>query len=294
MSRTRSTVGAPPAARTAPATPPSPRARPTAPVALCALLACAALACRRSEPARPPTPLTSADCPPVPAGVLRGVTHIRAGGALTCAIADGKTYCWGINKYGEVGDGFTVTRGRPTLVNGLEDAVELSPDTYHVFARDAAGRVWVWGRNDLGTFGDGSPDYHIAWEPLAIPAWGKVRAVRAGIPACALDEAGAVQCAGLPRFRTVEDGAKSPVPARIHGLADVSSLGGGAGFTCVVDKGGRVLCWGDNAAISSATAPAATGTSRAPSPASPARSRSRRARSRSARGCATEPSSVGA
>jgi alpha-tubulin suppressor-like RCC1 family protein len=55
------------------------------------------------------------------AGVLNGktVTSIGTGTYLTCAVADGNSYCWGISTYGQLGNGTTtnVASPLPTAVN---------------------------------------------------------------------------------------------------------------------------------------------------------------------------------
>ncbi|MCC7537830.1 MAG: hypothetical protein IT379_16520 [Deltaproteobacteria bacterium] len=51
---------------------------------------------------------------------LTSATLLEAGGASTCALArGGEAYCWGANDEGQIGDGTTTQRSRPTLVVGL-------------------------------------------------------------------------------------------------------------------------------------------------------------------------------
>lgn len=49
-------------------------------------------------------------------GVLGGKTITQIGGGVhrQCAIADDRTYCWGSNTNGQIGDGTTITRLKPT------------------------------------------------------------------------------------------------------------------------------------------------------------------------------------
>jgi len=47
------------------------------------------------------------------------VSHIEAGYSHTCATANGLIYCWGRNDLGQLGDGTTINRSVPTLINGF-------------------------------------------------------------------------------------------------------------------------------------------------------------------------------
>ena len=112
------------------------------PVAVSTAAAC--WPARRSPPSRPasPTPArspaatrTAGDLAPtaysataVPptarhrsrsAGALAGktVTAISAGRSNTCAVAEGRAYCWGYNANGQLGNGFTTDSAIPVAVN---------------------------------------------------------------------------------------------------------------------------------------------------------------------------------
>ena len=57
---------------------------------------------------------------PVPVmGLPFPVSNIEAGFSHTCATANGLIYCWGRNDLGQLGDGTTVQKSIPTLVNGF-------------------------------------------------------------------------------------------------------------------------------------------------------------------------------
>ncbi len=61
--------------------------------------------------------MISCSIKPEPVVGLTDVVEIAAGGRHTCArTSDGSTYCWGANDQGQLGDGTTDSRNRPTLV----------------------------------------------------------------------------------------------------------------------------------------------------------------------------------
>ncbi|MFM9379366.1 protein kinase domain-containing protein [Gordonia sp. VNK21] len=55
---------------------------------------------------------------PAPVASLKNATElaISSSGSRTCAIADGKVFCWGLNESGELGDGTTEMRSTPVEV----------------------------------------------------------------------------------------------------------------------------------------------------------------------------------
>ena len=104
---------------------------------------------------------------PVPvfqeAGALLGktVTDIALADQYTCAIADGQGYCWGRNFYGYLGTGNTTSSSKPVAVNtaGVLNGLtltEIAVSSEHTCALASNGRVYCWGRNDVGQLGTGS------------------------------------------------------------------------------------------------------------------------------------------
>ena len=47
----------------------------------------------------------------------RGAASIAAGNAHSCAIENGRAYCWGENDYGQLGDGRTADSSVPVAVD---------------------------------------------------------------------------------------------------------------------------------------------------------------------------------
>lgn len=106
---------------------------------------------------------------PVQVGGLlasKNITDISGTAYGSCAIADGKIYCWGEDSMGTVGNGSTTTRvTTPTLVQtgsgGLPSnytATKLANaggDSYTNCAI-ADGKAYCWGNNKSGQIGDGT------------------------------------------------------------------------------------------------------------------------------------------
>jgi len=84
------------------------------------------------------------------------VKGISFGGVHTCILTDaGGVFCWGDNEYGQLGDGTTEDRDKPTQVFGLESGVKsISAGTDHTCAVMQAGGAKCWGSNRRFQLGD--------------------------------------------------------------------------------------------------------------------------------------------
>jgi alpha-tubulin suppressor-like RCC1 family protein len=213
------------------------------PLVLLLLPACQGSASRGTHAEAPAKPVV---CPEPSGPLLAGISSIHVGSAITCAVVSGRVACWGVNDEGRLGDGFDIRRDRPVFVEGLAGIAEVTHGNDSTFARSSDGAIFVWGPNRGGEFGDGSPDYHIAWTPRKIRAWGAVRQIRGGIPTCALRTDGKVECAGRPRFRSMGEDRAAPggKPVVVEGLEDMIGVAAGSGFSCALQRGGDVFCWG--------------------------------------------------
>jgi prepilin-type N-terminal cleavage/methylation domain-containing protein len=114
------------------------------------------------------------------AGVLAGriVTAVTADGAgsYACALADSRSFCWGANSTGQLGDGTTTESSTPveTSVAGVLAARTLdalSAGASHTCAL-SSGDLFCWGLGDSGELGDGtmtSSLVPVAVSPLPTP-----------------------------------------------------------------------------------------------------------------------------
>jgi alpha-tubulin suppressor-like RCC1 family protein len=185
-------------------------------------------------------------------GLDRGVTAITAGADHTCAaMQGGGAMCWGGNAYGDLGIGeygsaFTAT----DVVNLTEEVLFLAADGYytdydqaygHTCAALASGQVKCWGVNW------GSGDYSLS--PVIIGGLtGTMLALEAGDTfTCAVTSGGKVKCWGRNDYGQLGDGTMIDrnLPADVIGLeSNVSGLGLGDLYACVVTELGNIYCWG--------------------------------------------------
>jgi alpha-tubulin suppressor-like RCC1 family protein len=94
---------------------------------------------------------------PVNTSGLTNAIALSLNGSHSCAVrASGQVVCWGLNVFGQLGDGTISDRTTPVNVSGLTDAVDVAAGFEHSCARRASGQVVCWGRNDSGQSGDGT------------------------------------------------------------------------------------------------------------------------------------------
>ena len=86
------------------------------------------------------------------------VAQVATGISYTCARkADGTLWCWGLNSYGQLGNGSTTNSSSPTRIAALGTAVaQVAVGDGHACARKNDGTLWCWGDNGYGQLGNGS------------------------------------------------------------------------------------------------------------------------------------------
>src|ERR1039457_3347436 len=91
----------------------------------------------------------------------QGTSSIAAGDSQSCAIENGKAYCWGANPVGALGDGSTASSSVPVAVDtsGVlagKTLTQITTRAEDTCALDSTGAAYCWGLNDYGQLGDGS------------------------------------------------------------------------------------------------------------------------------------------
>ena len=197
---------------------------------------------------------------PVKVPISDQVEAVSTGGQTNCAVVaappqpGGLGYCWGWNKYGEVGSGNTDTfESSPLQVSKLSRVTSIVAGQTHTCAILLAGLVQCWGDNEGGELGDNSTSQSST--PVTVSGLTGVVQVALGAGfSCALTNAGAVYCWGLNIYGELGDGAmptNSPIPVAVSGISGTDpavSIAAADDAACAVLLAGQVECWGDNSA----------------------------------------------
>jgi|GEM_PF-671109 len=189
---------------------------------------------------------------------LNGVVDISLGLDHSCALTQSaQVYCWGWNRYGQVGMGAvgdTAYVTRPQLVTDVANVVAITAGDNHTCVLQRSGDVRCWGDNFSGQLGFSTVVGDTATHPSAALVLGlrNVVAIAAGgAHTCALLQRGDVTCWGWNSVGQIGNGAGGAArdivsPEPIVGHLGVTAVGVGANHICMVDKQGTVWCWGDN------------------------------------------------
>jgi alpha-tubulin suppressor-like RCC1 family protein len=184
-------------------------------------------------------------------GLSHGIKSIALGRFHTCAItAENIPKCWGLNIFGQLGDGSTVNSLRPLEVGFVTgDIRSIALGGYHTCALTYVAVVECWGWNQLGQLGDGTNTD--SKTPVGVVGLiGDITAISSRQSStCALNVNGWVRCWGNNEFGQLGDGTtvNRNYPVDVVGLTSrVAAVSLGDDHACVLMASGGVKCWGNN------------------------------------------------
>ena len=94
-----------------------------------------------------------------PIMVLSNVVTASTLSLHTLAIReDGTLWAWGLNNFGQLGDGTTTNRLTPTWI--MDDVKAVAAGGRHSLAIRNDGSLWAWGWNSYGQLGDGTQNIY--------------------------------------------------------------------------------------------------------------------------------------
>lgn len=182
-------------------------------------------------------------------------------------MSDSTVWAWGVDAYGQLGNGEYTTDCPPAVVLGqggsgvLTNVVAVAGGLMFTVALRSDGTVWTWGDNEYGEFGDGSDTWVYASpvEALLAPDLPLTNivavATAGGLHTVALRSDGTVWAWGGNEYGQLGCGYTSNysnVPMCVLGpsgtgcLTNVVAVSAGAFFSMALTADGRVWTWGDN------------------------------------------------
>ena len=178
------------------------------------------------------------------------VDDVAAGKDSTCVVvfAPDRTWCWGANDHGQLGDGTTGDQHLPVEVPDFPAGGTITVGGSHACVGEL-GWLWCWGDNEQGQLGDGTTtESHVPVRVSAVPIGsGGLRATAGGSNTCALSGTEQVFCWGANDHGQLGDGAtmSNPLPTGVKGLSGPSAIATGGSTSCAVPGEGSVTCWGE-------------------------------------------------
>ncbi|BDR53522.1 hypothetical protein KIM372_14290 [Bombiscardovia nodaiensis] len=167
----------------------------------------------------------------------------------------GRVYAWGRNDAGQIGDGTTTDRAKPTLVTSLLSKritkVVAGPNDSFAFAED--GSVYAWGANEKGQLGVGSSNDLSTPTPVnSMPTGARITDIFPGDKyTLALDSDGVAWAWGMNDAGQLGNGnaTDQTTPVRIQlppGVSQYVSLSAGTSHSFGITDDGNTYAWGWN------------------------------------------------
>lgn len=170
---------------------------------------------------------------------------VKAADTHTCATkidkslpkTDKSLWCWGENKWGQLGNGSFEPSSSPAIAS-ITEATDFTVGNTHSCAIKTDLTLWCWGRNHVGQLGNGTQNDSSL--PIQINSDKDWVAVVTGLDfTCASNLDGAVLCWGYNKSGQLGNVETIPLPGNWQQVA----LGGG--HSCGI-RDGALWCWGNN------------------------------------------------
>ncbi|MFM2416292.1 MAG: hypothetical protein RL385_1015 [Pseudomonadota bacterium] len=179
---------------------------------------------------------------------LEAVREVCVGEQHSCALStEGTLYCWGRNAHGELG----LDSSEPALVphEVVGRYARVACGGYVTCAIDTERKLWCWGDNYEGQVAADVPRDEDVRKPTRASLEDDVFQVSVGQGhACAVGTAGDLWCWGRNLDGQLGTGRPEQQvrdPERVGQSQDFRRVAAAQTHTCAVNRGNRLLCWGN-------------------------------------------------
>jgi alpha-tubulin suppressor-like RCC1 family protein len=213
-------------------------------------------------------PTLTYPCSKVPVQVtgISGATAIAAGtGHALILLRDGTVRAWGLNSFGQLGNGTVTDATIPVTVTGLAGVTKVAAGHDFSLAVRSDGSAWAWGNGTHGELGTGTTalsacagkdpynssatSLPCARTPVQVPGITGVFAIAArGRHTLALRNDGSVWAWGSNQYGQMGDATTSNrlSPYAVPGMASVTQVAAGFSHSVVLKSDGTLWVWGLN------------------------------------------------
>lgn len=170
----------------------------------------------------------SFDRPTEPAATSERFVYIDGKEQHFCGLtASGDAYCWGLNRWGELGIGtYGDTVATPSLVTGGHKFATIQTGRRLTCGLTFDGDAYCWGSAENGRLGNGENSTEIYPEPIPVSGGHKFRYLGTGIThACGVTMSGDVLCWGSNEQGQLGNGTvmvDHDVPTLVHNLTGIA------------------------------------------------------------------------
>jgi alpha-tubulin suppressor-like RCC1 family protein len=187
-----------------------------------------------------------------PPKALANILEIGSGSQYSCALRnDGLVFCWGDNRFGNLGNGSLVGTSRALEVSGSTRFTHLEVGDANACGLTASGAAYCWGDNSSGQLGTGTVGGN-STVPVAVSGGLQFQQLSIGLRSiCGVATDGTTYCWGSNIFAQLGNGAIGGNVSAPQPVASSNSLGFvevSPGFfnSCALTASGALYCWGGN------------------------------------------------
>lgn len=183
-------------------------------------------------------------------GISNMWMSVDAGENHVCGINNSLLVCWGLDLYGQIGNGSASTSivTTPEVIGGLNSWTQISAAYDHTCGINN-NELYCWGRDSDGQIGNGSLSSSNVEAPEKIGTFNSWSKISSGESFnCGLN-ANQLYCWGKDNFGQLGNGnhnyADISEPTQITEFSDWSDLDSGLAHTCAI-RNQNLYCWGYN------------------------------------------------